>query len=123
MKKINTFLSGLSFSILALVMSTGVARAVDFDANSVPALVPADGNSGVRAFLGNMVDVVLIIVSIIAVLYLIYGGIQYIMAGGDADRASKGRVTITNAIIGIIIILAAFLIYNAASNAGSGQLS
>jgi hypothetical protein len=47
---------------------------------------------------------------IIAVIYLIYGGILYITAGGDAEKATKGRTALVNAIIGIVIIALAIMI-------------
>ena len=40
----------------------------------------------------------------IAVIYLIYGGILYITAGGDSEKATKGRTALVNAVIGVIII-------------------
>src|SRR3990170_3169158 len=64
------------------------------------------------AWIGNIINVILIIVGILAVIYLIYGGIMYVTAGGDAEKANKGRVAITNAIIGIVIIMLALAIYN-----------
>lgn len=47
---------------------------------------------------------------VIAVIYLIYGGILYITAGGDAEKATKGRTALVNAIIGIVIITLAIVI-------------
>lgn len=47
-----------------------------------------------------------------AVLVLIYGGFLYITAGGDGDKAEKGKKTIVGAIIGIIIISASLVSYN-----------
>lgn len=52
----------------------------------------------------------LLIAGALAVIYLIYGGILYITAGGDAEKATKGRTALINAIIGIIIIALAFAI-------------
>ena len=46
----------------------------------------------------------LIVAGAAAVVYIIYGGIQYITAAGDQEKASGARTTITNAMIGIIII-------------------
>jgi len=68
---------------------------------------------GLSGLISKLVNWGLGIVGIIAVIYLIYGGVIYITAGGDAEKAGKGRVAITNAIIGIIIIIAALAIYNA----------
>lgn len=45
-----------------------------------------------------------------AVIYLIYGGFQYISSAGNQDRATKGRTTIVNAIIGIVIIILSYTI-------------
>ena len=57
------------------------------------------------------------IIGALAVVYLVYGGVIYITAGSDAEKAGKGRVAIVNAIIGIVIIAAAFLIINWVSKA------
>lgn len=54
----------------------------------------------------------LVIVAALAVVYLVYGGIMYITAGGNPEQATKARTAIINAIIGIVIILASFLIVN-----------
>ncbi len=45
-----------------------------------------------------------------AVIYLIYGGFQYISSAGNTDKATKGRATIVNAIIGIVIIVLSYTI-------------
>lgn len=86
-----------------------------------------DNFDGIKIFSGsltgllnNVVGVALVLIGIIAVMYLIYGGIIYITAGGDADKAGKGRIAITNSIIGIIIVAASFIIYNTVANFGEG---
>jgi hypothetical protein len=120
MKKIKFYLSSVSFAALgALLLGASSAQAAlpqQFGGQNIAPIVPSDGN--LLDLASKMVDTILIIISVVAVLYLIYGGIQYITAGGDADKASKGRVTITNAIIGIIIIIAAFAIYRFAASVG-----
>jgi len=67
---------------------------------------------GIRDVLNTVVSVVLWGVGVIAFAYLIYGGITYITAGGDAEKAGKGRTAIVNAIIGIVVIAVALAIYN-----------
>jgi hypothetical protein len=68
---------------------------------------------GISNILNTVVNVILWVAGILAVIYLIWGGLTYVTAGGDAEKAGKGRVAITNAIIGIVIIAAALAIYNA----------
>jgi heme/copper-type cytochrome/quinol oxidase subunit 2 len=111
MEKIKFYLSSVTLAAFgALTLGASSAQAAFFDSATQNPIAPL--NKDLITLAGNMVNSILIIISVVAVLYLIYGGIQYITAGGDADKASKGRVTITNAIIGIVIILAAFAIYN-----------
>jgi len=95
------------------------------DVKTIQPITPLDTSSGGLMYhVGNIVNIILIVVGILAVLYLIYGGILYLTAGGDAEKASKGRVAITNAIIGVVIILLALAIYNfVIKGVGSGQTS
>lgn len=58
----------------------------------------------------RIVNWILVLAGMIAVIYLIYGGILYITAGGDAEKATKGRTAVINAVIGIAIILLALVI-------------
>lgn len=115
MKKVLTILKSaagkVSLATLAAGASVTVALAQQFNAGAVEP-VPIFGG-GLPSIITTVVNFALVIVGIIAVIYLIYGGITYVTAGGDAERAGKGRVTITNAIIGIVIIIAALAIYNA----------
>lgn len=48
---------------------------------------------------------------IVAVAYLIrYGGYEYIMSAGNQEQAKKAMDAIRNSVIGLIIILAAYII-------------
>ena len=46
----------------------------------------------------------------VAVLFLIYGGFQYITSRGNEEQTEAAKKTITAAIIGIVIIIMAFAI-------------
>lgn len=75
-----------------------------------PDLNPFTGTLTLSTALQRIASVMLILAGAIAVIYLIYGGILYITASGDAEKATKGRTAVINAIIGIIIILLALVI-------------
>lgn len=62
------------------------------------------------------------IAAVIAFIYLVMSGINYITAGGDADKATKARTGILNAIIGIVVIVLAFFIMRFAAGLG-GSIS
>ena len=44
--------------------------------------------------------------------YVIYGGYLYILSGGDPNKVASGRKTLTNAFIGLAIVMSANLIMN-----------
>ncbi len=54
-----------------------------------------------------LVDIALRVAALVALGYIIYGGIQFVSAQGASDQTKKARQTIINAIIGLIIALMA----------------
>jgi len=52
-----------------------------------------------------LVDVALRVAAIVAVGYVVYGGVQFVIAQGETDKTKKARQTIINALIGLTIAL------------------
>ena len=52
----------------------------------------------------------------VAIIFVIIGGYQYITSGGNEESAEKGRKTLTNAIIGVIIIILSYTIITVIAN-------
>ncbi|MFH1854889.1 MAG: hypothetical protein ABH810_00530 [bacterium] len=103
----------LGLKIGGATLAAGAWASVAFaQIGDIGILTPKSGTLGLRQTIYSVINVFLAIAGILAVVYLIYGGVLYITAGGDAEKAGKGRIAITNAIIGIVIILAALIIYN-----------
>ncbi len=50
---------------------------------------------------------------LIAVIFLLYGGIMYIISGGEQDRIDTAKNTIIYAIVGLIVIMLAFVVVSA----------
>lgn len=61
-------------------------------------------------------SLVLFIGVAITVIFLIIGGIRYITSGGDKEAATQARGMITNAVIGFIIVIAAWAIRTIVQN-------
>ncbi|MDO8511668.1 MAG: pilin [bacterium] len=51
-----------------------------------------------------IVNYVLIIVGVLALAFLVYGGFLYITSHGDTQQVDKAKTTIINAVIGIVVI-------------------
>lgn len=60
----------------------------------------------------NVVEMALVIVAYIAVFFILYGGFQFIVGGSNPDTVAKGRKTILNAVIGLVISMGAIGITN-----------
>ncbi len=64
----------------------------------------------VGSLISALVGTLLIIAALLAFFYLILGGIQWITAGGDKAGMEAARNKITHAIVGLIIVGAAWAI-------------
>lgn len=51
---------------------------------------------------------ILIAAGLLAFFYLLIGGMQWIIAGGDKDGTEKARKKITSALIGLAIVFSAY---------------
>lgn len=51
----------------------------------------------------NIIDILLQLVGYLSIFFIIYGGFQYLTSSGSAEGTVKGRKTITNAVIGLVI--------------------
>lgn len=54
-----------------------------------------------------VIDLLLRIAALGAIVFVIYGGINYIMSQGEPDKAKQARGTIINSLIGLVISVAA----------------
>jgi hypothetical protein len=77
-------------------------------------------NQGPVGFIAFIIRILLYLAGMIAVLFVIIGGYQYITSSGNEEQAEKGRKTLVNAIIGIVIIVLSYVIINVIVNLVSG---
>ncbi len=59
----------------------------------------------------------------VAVIFLIVGGFRYITAGGNEESVEKGKSSVINALIGIVIIVLSYVIVNVVANLVTGNNS
>ncbi|OGC50651.1 hypothetical protein A2716_03130 [candidate division WWE3 bacterium RIFCSPHIGHO2_01_FULL_40_23] len=80
------------------------------------AAVPPDVNNPLPQFttlaqiFGVIINVVLGVGIALTIIYLILGGIRYIMSQGDPKNTQVAREWLTNAVIGFIVVIGAFVI-------------
>lgn len=78
------------------------------------------GGNTVRGILLFGINLLLSVSGLIAVLFIIIGGFQYITSRGNEEQAETGKRTLTNAIIGVVVIVLSFAIVRIVSNTFSG---
>lgn len=72
--------------------------------------VSDDGQGQLTKFVGQIINVLLSVLGIIFFVLLVYGGFLWMTSGGNDDKVKKAKTLITDAVIGLIIILAAYAI-------------
>lgn len=68
------------------------------------------GASDLPTLIGAIISVLLGVLGIVFVILIIYAGINYMTASGDTDKVKKSKTMLIQAVIGIIIIVAAYSI-------------
>lgn len=77
-------------------------------------LEQADGD--LRDLLVDIIRYILSFLGIIAVAIIMYAGYLWMTSGGSADRLAKAKKTLTNGVIGLIIIILSFAIVTFIAN-------
>jgi hypothetical protein len=79
-------------------------------ANPAPGFFFSLTDNSFKGILLFIISQVLSVAGIIAVVFVIWGGYQYVMSGGNEEMAEKGKKTLINAIIGVVIIVLSWVI-------------
>lgn len=62
--------------------------------------------------LSNVITLAFVIAALIALAFLIFGGIKWILSGGDKSKVEEARGTIVAALVGLVITFLAYFIIN-----------
>ena len=120
-KTLTQTLTGLG-ALICLSTSRTLASAISIQEGADAARaegMPTEliGDNGVFSRITNTI---LLIVGLISVIMLVYGGLRYILSGGDSKKVTDAKNTVLYAIIGLIISLLAFAIVNFVLNSVIG---
>lgn len=85
---------------------------------------PANLFEGSTAIVPRIINLMLFIVGVLAIFMMIYGGIRYVLSGGDNGKVKDAKNTILYAIVGLIVAILGYAIVNwVVSVVGSGATS
>jgi len=118
MKKLSiSALSALSYAFLAPIAHAITVTPTPSSLDPCPpgtfsALCNLGGSTAPGAVLGAFISLFFAIAVIIAIIYLIYGGIKWITSKGEKTEVEAARNHIIAAITGLIMVFLAFFIIN-----------
>ena len=112
----------LAFTILgfsaAFNPAAVFAEETDCNDTSIPEIVRESAGCDVgntdqfQPVIVNILNGIIGICGLIAVVYIVIGGINYMTSAGDAGKIKKARDTILYAVIGLIVVALAFALVN-----------
>jgi len=92
------------------------------DGDPCAVIGPLDSNGKFDIAIGGariglaIVDILLRLAAIIAVIFVLYGGIRYILSQGEPDHTKRARGTVINALIGLVVTMLATAAVNFLGN-------
>lgn len=115
MKNKLSIITTASLAISSLISHLPV-YADDICDKDVPADVKkaagCDVTTSIESVTVNVINAIILVIGIVAVVFIVYGGIQYILSSGDPGKTKKAKDTILYACIGLIVAALAYAIAN-----------
>lgn len=66
--------------------------------------------TGLAFYIAQLWKTIIVVGGLAFLLYLVWGGIEYMMAGSDKGKTEEARHKITNSLTGLAILVASFAI-------------
>ncbi|HOZ53202.1 MAG TPA: hypothetical protein PK142_00810 [bacterium] len=119
---INTKLIKVILTTVLIFLSSAPALLADYNFGSQSGLDTTANQSGhaqqkyfnsadsLKDGIGQIISIILSLLGVIFLVLLIFGGIQWMTAGGNDQQVEKAKNVIIRSIIGLIIILLAYVI-------------
>ena len=79
-------------------------------ANPAPGLFSTRFGTDFKSIIYGAINILLGIAGTLAILFVIIGGYQYLTSGANPEMAERGKKTLTNAIIGLVIIILSYTV-------------
>lgn len=107
------FIPAIALSTYLLNPAAAFAAAVDLcdegsDFGKLCGLT--SGNFG--KVVGGVITLLFVIAVVVALVFLVWGGLKWILSGGDKSAVEGARNTIVAAVVGLVIVFLAYFILN-----------
>ena len=82
-------------------------------------VAPIEGDISIEGILSvgkTIANILIAVVAIVAVIFIVIGGLQYVVSGGDEERVKKARDQLIYGIVGLVVALLAFGVVSLANS-------
>jgi uncharacterized membrane protein len=115
MKNLKTYIAGAGIALMA-PLQVLAANPFETSKNMVANVGNAAGiqttNGGLTDIIGKLINIFLGFLGVIFLVLMLYAGFLWMTAQGEEAKVKKAKDMITQAVIGLIIVVAAFAISN-----------
>lgn len=102
----------LAAALFLFLPQTAFAQDLDPCAGGSEGIACVTSNLEFGGVLGGLINFIFVIAVVLALVYLIWGGIIWLTSGGDKEGVAGARNRIIAAIIGLILIFLSYVILN-----------
>lgn len=109
----NLVVSNNSAAVTPQAVSGGIAGGAE-QSRGVDMPATLFGDAGIFT---EVTNILLFLIGVISVIMLIFGGLRYVISGGNSSAVTAAKNTILYAIVGLIVAILAYAIVNFVINA------
>lgn len=107
--RLSARLATLPVLILPVAASAQLSDAAT-ELKTVQTAIGTDATNDLPTLIGNVISVLLSVLGIIFVVLVVYAGYMYLTAMGDTKKVDTAKTMLVQAVIGLVIIIAAYAI-------------
>lgn len=85
-----------------------------------PAMAASADVSKIQTFIQSVIQVLVTLAGLISAGFLVWGGIGYITSSGNPEALDRSKKTILYSVIGLAIVLGAFVLSNVVTQLATG---
>lgn len=101
-------LAVIAFSFIP--MHQVMAQVGEFNINDSPASADGITIGTLETWIRNIANFLISVGVVVAVIFIVWGGLAFMFAGGNTEKAEKAKTRLWNGVIGALIVLGVGLI-------------
>lgn len=111
----------MSAGMILLSASSAFAETTPFPSIMIDTPETVGVNVGINQLIAFIINAIIVLGIVLSLIFLLYGGVRWILSGGDKAKVDSARSTIVAAIVGLIIVVLAYVIINAVLQVLTGK--